>query len=159
MCWLLLYIQLFYVFIQDSSLNTNQISLSEKFTVCFGPEQFSLLTLHVTRVTIAWMCKFINFIKFAFLTSKTFWAQNLKIVQIIIMQINIFITSFLIRMADSSGSTALPFLPGYSFNDPTKTQFHRAQGLKYKNGFSIPQTNAIAGNNENKQGSDNTVII
>lgn len=48
-------------------------------------------------------------------------------------------------MADSSGSTALPFLPGYSFNDPTKTQFHRAQGLKYKNGFSIPQTNAIAG--------------
>ena len=100
-----------------------------------------------------------KFYKVCIFNKQNILTQNLKIVQIIIMQINIFITSFLIRMADSSGSTALPFLPGYSFNDPTKTQFHRAQGLKYKNGFSIPQTNAIAGNNENKQGSDNTVII
>ncbi|XP_069461843.1 EF-hand domain-containing protein 1 isoform X2 [Ambystoma mexicanum] len=30
----------------------------------------------------------------------------------------------------------LPFLPGNSFRDPTKTAFHRSQTLEYRNGFS-----------------------
>jgi len=34
--------------------------------------------------------------------------------------------------------TNLPFLPGNSFSDPTKTKFHRAQTLYYNNGYSVP---------------------
>lgn len=33
---------------------------------------------------------------------------------------------------------ALPFLPGNSFSDPTKTRFHVSQTLGYNNGYSIP---------------------
>lgn len=33
---------------------------------------------------------------------------------------------------------ALPFLPGNTFTDPTKTKFHRSQTLGYKNGYKIP---------------------
>lgn len=33
---------------------------------------------------------------------------------------------------------SLPFLPGHSFADPTKTAFHRNQSLGYKNGYTVP---------------------
>jgi len=42
-------------------------------------------------------------------------------------------------------STALPFLPGNTFTDPTRVNFHRAQTMTYKNGFAIPKTGPIAG--------------
>ncbi|XP_067833935.1 EF-hand domain-containing protein 1-like, partial [Heptranchias perlo] len=32
----------------------------------------------------------------------------------------------------------LPFLPGYSYRDPTKSIFHRSQSFTYKNGFALP---------------------
>jgi len=32
----------------------------------------------------------------------------------------------------------LPFLPGNTFTDPTKTRYHRSQSLGYKNGYAIP---------------------
>jgi hypothetical protein len=32
----------------------------------------------------------------------------------------------------------LPFLPGNSFKDSTKTKYHRSQTLTYKNGYSLP---------------------
>ncbi|CAK7311485.1 EF-hand domain-containing protein 1 [Vulpes lagopus] len=31
----------------------------------------------------------------------------------------------------------LPFLPGTSFKDSTKTAFHRSQTLSYKNGYAV----------------------
>eukprot|EP00118_Oscarella_pearsei_P025815 m.308823 g.308823 ORF g.308823 m.308823 type:complete len:534 (+) comp44928_c0_seq1:29-1630(+) len=34
---------------------------------------------------------------------------------------------------------SLPFLPGNSFSDPTKGQFHRNQTLKYTNGYALPK--------------------
>lgn len=34
--------------------------------------------------------------------------------------------------------SALPFLPGNTFTDPTKTKFHRPQTLGWMNGYSIP---------------------
>jgi len=34
---------------------------------------------------------------------------------------------------------SLPFLPGNTFTDPTKTKFHRGQSLGYKNGYKIPK--------------------
>ncbi|XP_015780659.1 PREDICTED: EF-hand domain-containing protein 1-like [Acropora digitifera] len=34
--------------------------------------------------------------------------------------------------------SALPFLPGNSFTDPTKTKFHRPQTLGWMNGYSVP---------------------
>jgi len=46
-------------------------------------------------------------------------------------------------MGDSSA--ALPFLPGYTFTDPAKNQFHRKQTLTFKNGFIIPKGENIAG--------------
>jgi len=33
---------------------------------------------------------------------------------------------------------ALPFLPGNSFTDPTKTKFHVSQSLTYQNGYAMP---------------------
>ncbi|CAL8100657.1 unnamed protein product [Calicophoron daubneyi] len=33
----------------------------------------------------------------------------------------------------------LPFLPGYSFRDPTLTNFHLSNTLTYKNGFQVPK--------------------
>ncbi|XP_074166759.1 EF-hand domain-containing protein 1 isoform X1 [Sminthopsis crassicaudata] len=36
----------------------------------------------------------------------------------------------------SNNGHELPFLPGYSFNDPTKTTFPRSQTLGYKNGYA-----------------------
>ncbi|XP_070534018.1 EF-hand domain-containing protein 1-like [Ptychodera flava] len=33
---------------------------------------------------------------------------------------------------------ALPFLPGNTFTDPTKSKYHLAHSLDYKNGYSIP---------------------
>ncbi|XP_043918320.1 EF-hand domain-containing protein 1 [Protopterus annectens] len=39
----------------------------------------------------------------------------------------------------------LPFLPGNSFRDPTKTQFHLSQTLDYKNGYTIPRVPLSAG--------------
>lgn len=33
---------------------------------------------------------------------------------------------------------SLPFIPGNTFTDPTKTKFHRSQTLGYKNGYSVP---------------------
>ncbi|TRY84492.1 hypothetical protein DNTS_035838 [Danionella cerebrum] len=33
----------------------------------------------------------------------------------------------------------LPFLPGNSFRDVTKSTFHRAQTLDYKNGYALPR--------------------
>ncbi|KAL7388932.1 hypothetical protein ABVT39_023574 [Epinephelus coioides] len=35
-------------------------------------------------------------------------------------------------------SHGLPFLPGYTFRDVTKSAFHRPQTLGYKNGFALP---------------------
>jgi hypothetical protein len=32
---------------------------------------------------------------------------------------------------------ALPFLPGNTFNDPTKRSYHRSQSLGYKNGYAL----------------------
>lgn len=32
----------------------------------------------------------------------------------------------------------LPFLPGNSFTDPTKSKYHRSHSLSYKNGYAIP---------------------
>lgn len=32
----------------------------------------------------------------------------------------------------------LPFLPGNSFNDPTKMRYHRSHSLNYKNGYAVP---------------------
>ncbi|XP_078584990.1 EF-hand domain-containing protein 1-like [Branchiostoma floridae x Branchiostoma japonicum] len=34
--------------------------------------------------------------------------------------------------------SSLPFLPGNSFTDPTKTKFHLCHSLNYKNGYSVP---------------------
>ncbi|KAL5493772.1 hypothetical protein EMCRGX_G014996 [Ephydatia muelleri] len=34
---------------------------------------------------------------------------------------------------------ALPFLPGNTFKDPTKTRFHVSHSLCYKNGYAIPK--------------------
>ncbi|KAM7426186.1 EF-hand domain-containing protein 1 [Porites harrisoni] len=39
--------------------------------------------------------------------------------------------------------TSLPFLPGNSFTDPTKTKFHRPQTLGWKNGYSLPTAPVI----------------
>ncbi|XP_062267538.1 EF-hand domain-containing protein 1 [Platichthys flesus] len=36
-------------------------------------------------------------------------------------------------------SHGLPFLPGYTFRDVTKSAFHRSQTLNYKNGFPLPR--------------------
>ncbi|XP_034554747.1 EF-hand domain-containing protein 1 [Notolabrus celidotus] len=36
-------------------------------------------------------------------------------------------------------SNGLPFLPGYSFRDVTKSAFHRPQTLDYKNGYALPR--------------------
>ncbi|XP_002739739.1 EF-hand domain-containing protein 1-like [Saccoglossus kowalevskii] len=33
---------------------------------------------------------------------------------------------------------ALPFLPGNSFNDPTKGKYHRSHSLGYRNGYALP---------------------
>ncbi|KAM7537138.1 hypothetical protein Aperf_G00000068386 [Anoplocephala perfoliata] len=33
----------------------------------------------------------------------------------------------------------LPLLPGYDFVDPSKTRYHRAHTLKYKNGYRVPE--------------------
>nr|XP_015194526.1 PREDICTED: EF-hand domain-containing protein 1 [Lepisosteus oculatus] len=33
----------------------------------------------------------------------------------------------------------LPFLPGNTFRDPTKSSFHRSQTLDYKNGYALPR--------------------
>lgn len=41
-------------------------------------------------------------------------------------------------------STALPFLPGNTFNDPTKNLFRRGQTMSYKNGYPIPKTNDVS---------------
>ncbi|GAA6228807.1 EF-hand domain-containing protein 1 [Lates japonicus] len=35
-------------------------------------------------------------------------------------------------------SHGLPFLPGYTFRDVTKSAFHRPQTLSYKNGYALP---------------------
>lgn len=32
----------------------------------------------------------------------------------------------------------LPFLPGNTFTDPTKSRYHRSQSLGYKNGYAVP---------------------
>ncbi|XP_055014486.1 EF-hand domain-containing protein 1-like [Boleophthalmus pectinirostris] len=40
-------------------------------------------------------------------------------------------------------SHGLPFLPGYSFQDVTKTAFHRPQTLGYKNGYALPRRPTI----------------
>ncbi|XP_077990031.1 EF-hand domain-containing protein 1-like [Glandiceps talaboti] len=34
---------------------------------------------------------------------------------------------------------SLPFLPGNTFNDPTKSKYHLAHSLDYKNGYSLPR--------------------
>ncbi|XP_044025845.1 EF-hand domain-containing protein 1 [Siniperca chuatsi] len=36
-------------------------------------------------------------------------------------------------------SHGLPFLPGYTFRDVTKSAFHRSQTLDYKNGYALPR--------------------
>ncbi|XP_018531509.1 EF-hand domain-containing protein 1 [Lates calcarifer] len=36
-------------------------------------------------------------------------------------------------------SHGLPFLPGYTFRDVTKSAFHRPQTLNYKNGYALPR--------------------
>ncbi|XP_070782396.1 EF-hand domain-containing protein 1 [Enoplosus armatus] len=36
-------------------------------------------------------------------------------------------------------SHGLPFLPGYTFRDVTKSAFHRSQTLNYKNGYALPR--------------------
>ncbi|XP_047429908.1 EF-hand domain-containing protein 1 [Mugil cephalus] len=41
-------------------------------------------------------------------------------------------------MSWSWNSHGLPFLPGNTFRDVTKSAFHRPQTLKYKNGFALP---------------------
>ncbi|CAL9695948.1 unnamed protein product [Knipowitschia caucasica] len=40
-------------------------------------------------------------------------------------------------------SHGLPFLPGYSFQDVTKSAFHRPQTLSYKNGYALPSRPTI----------------
>lgn len=41
-------------------------------------------------------------------------------------------------------TTALPFLPGNSFSDPTKSKYHRSQTLKYRCGYSLPVRPTVA---------------
>ncbi|XP_039982124.1 EF-hand domain-containing protein 1 [Xiphias gladius] len=41
-------------------------------------------------------------------------------------------------------SHGLPFLPGYTFRDVTKSSFHRPQTLDYKNGYALPHRPAVA---------------
>ncbi|XP_032362525.1 EF-hand domain-containing protein 1 isoform X1 [Etheostoma spectabile] len=36
-------------------------------------------------------------------------------------------------------NNGLPFLPGYSFSDVTKSAFHRPQTMNYKNGYALPR--------------------
>ncbi|CAK6961838.1 EF-hand domain-containing protein 1 [Scomber scombrus] len=36
-------------------------------------------------------------------------------------------------------SHGLPFLPGYTFRDVTKSAFHRSQTLDYRNGYALPR--------------------
>ncbi|XP_041661962.1 EF-hand domain-containing protein 1 [Cheilinus undulatus] len=40
-------------------------------------------------------------------------------------------------------SHGLPFLPGYTFRDVTKSAFHRPQTLDYKNGYALPQRPSV----------------
>ncbi|KAM9354968.1 EF-hand domain-containing protein 1 [Pholidichthys leucotaenia] len=42
-------------------------------------------------------------------------------------------------MSSYLNSHGLPFLPGYSFRDVTKSAFHRPQTLGYKNGYALPR--------------------
>lgn len=39
----------------------------------------------------------------------------------------------------SNPAQGLPFLPGNTFRDPTKSLYHRPQTLGYKNGYSLPR--------------------
>ncbi|XP_028996745.1 EF-hand domain-containing protein 1 isoform X2 [Betta splendens] len=40
-------------------------------------------------------------------------------------------------------SHGLPFLPGYTFRDTTKSAFHRPQTLDYRNGYALPRRPAV----------------
>ncbi|CAJ1077050.1 EF-hand domain-containing protein 1 [Xyrichtys novacula] len=42
-------------------------------------------------------------------------------------------------MSRSGNSRGLPFLPGYTFRDITKSAYHRPQTLDYKNGYARPR--------------------
>ncbi|XP_053736475.1 EF-hand domain-containing protein 1-like [Synchiropus splendidus] len=42
-------------------------------------------------------------------------------------------------MSWNPNNHGLPFLPGYTFRDITKTEFHRPQTLEYRNGFALPR--------------------
>ncbi|XP_070705893.1 EF-hand domain-containing protein 1 [Pempheris klunzingeri] len=42
-------------------------------------------------------------------------------------------------MSWNLSSHGLPFLPGYTFRDVTKSAFHRSQTLDYKNGYALPR--------------------
>uniref|UniRef100_A0A3B5L6U8 EF-hand domain (C-terminal) containing 1 n=1 Tax=Xiphophorus couchianus TaxID=32473 RepID=A0A3B5L6U8_9TELE len=40
-------------------------------------------------------------------------------------------------------NNGLPFIPGYTFRDLSKTAFHRSQTLGYKNGFILPRRPSV----------------
>ncbi|XP_041815318.1 EF-hand domain-containing protein 1 [Chelmon rostratus] len=42
-------------------------------------------------------------------------------------------------MSLNRNSHGLPFLPGYTFRDVTKSAFHRSQTLHYRNGYALPR--------------------
>ncbi|XP_069370828.1 EF-hand domain-containing protein 1-like isoform X2 [Paralichthys olivaceus] len=47
-------------------------------------------------------------------------------------------------MSWNNNSHRLPFLPGYTFQDITKSAFHRSQTLTYKNGFALPRDPTVS---------------
>uniref|UniRef100_H3D427 EF-hand domain (C-terminal) containing 1 n=2 Tax=Tetraodon nigroviridis TaxID=99883 RepID=H3D427_TETNG len=42
-------------------------------------------------------------------------------------------------MSGNRNTSSLPFLPGYTFRDLTKSAFHRPQTLEYKDGYPLPR--------------------
>ncbi|XP_074541642.1 EF-hand domain-containing protein 1 [Halichoeres trimaculatus] len=46
-------------------------------------------------------------------------------------------------MSVNWNSHGLPFLPGYTFRDVTKSAFHRPQTLDYKNGYALPRRPSV----------------
>uniref|UniRef100_A0A3Q2C868 Uncharacterized protein n=1 Tax=Cyprinodon variegatus TaxID=28743 RepID=A0A3Q2C868_CYPVA len=46
-------------------------------------------------------------------------------------------------MSSGWNNYGLPFIPGYSFRDLTKSSFHRSQTLSYRNGYAMPRRPSV----------------
>ncbi|XP_063352170.1 EF-hand domain-containing protein 1 [Pelmatolapia mariae] len=51
-------------------------------------------------------------------------------------------------MSCTWNSHGLPFLPGYTFRDVTKSAFHRPQTLSYRNGYALPRRPTVGIGND-----------